>query len=237
MSVEVMLFETSVKEILPRVSGVASFRFPRPADLTYKPGQYMLVTIKSGAKELMHPFSISSSPTEEGYIEFTKRFTPNEYSTILKGLKPGDWAKIDAPYGKFTFEGEHPKIALLTGGIGITPFRSICRYCTDKQIPSNIVLIYGCRTPSDIAFREEFEQMQVLNKNFRAVFTVNEASEDWKGAVGNINADMVKKELPDYKERVFFACGPPGMVTAMTNMIKSLGLPDTQLKLESFAGY
>ncbi len=232
-----MKFETVVKEIIPRTSDVSSFRFPRPAELVYKPGQYMMVTIKSGGKELMHPFSFSSSPTEKDHIEFTKKFTPNEYSVALKTLKPGNWAQIDAPYGKFTFEGEYPKIALLTGGIGITPFRSIIKACTDKKLNTSIVLIYGCRTPGDIAFRREFEEMQAQNKNLRLVFTVNEPNGSWIGAVGNITAELVKKEMPDYKERTFYACGPPGMVQAMTNLVKELGLPETQLKLESFAGY
>ena len=232
-----MKFEASIAQIIPRTGDVASFRFPRPAELSYKPGQYMLVTIKSAEKELMHPFSFSSSPTEKDYIEFTKKFTPNEYSTILKTLKPGDWARIDAPYGKFTFEGEYPKIALLTGGIGITPFRSIIKYCTDMGLKTDIALFYGCRTSGDIAFRSEFEGLLAQNKNLKVMLTVNEPNGDWKGSVGNITAEIVKKEMPDYKERVFFACGPPGMVQAMTNLVKELGLPETQLKLESFAGH
>ena len=232
-----MKIETSVKEIISRTIDVSSFRFSRPSGFTYKPGQYMLVTIRKDDKELIHPFSFSSSPTEEGYIEFTKKFTANEYSIALKTLKPGDWARIDAPYGQFTFEGEYPKIALLTGGIGITPFRSIVKYCTDIQLNTDIVLAYGCRSPSDIAFRNEFEQMQAKNKNLHVVFTVNEPNGDWKGPVGNITADFVKKNMPDYKERMFFACGPPGMVQAMINLVKELGVPETQLKLESFAGH
>lgn len=232
-----MKFETSVKEIIPRTSGITSFRFPRPAEFSYKPGQYMIVTIKSGGKDLMHPLSISSSPTEKDWIEFTKKFTNNEFSTALKAIKPGDGVTIDAPYGKFTFEGEYKKIGLLTGGIGITPFRSICKYCTDMRLNTDIVLLYGCRNPSKIAFKNELDEMRFLNKNLRVVFTVNEANSDWKGSVGNITVDMVKKEMPDYKERVFYACGPPGMVQAMVNLIKVLGLPNTQLKLEYFAGH
>lgn len=232
-----MKFETSVKEIIPRTTDISSFRFPRPAEFSYKPGQYMIVTIESGDKELMHPFSISSSPTEKDWIEFTKKFTINEFSTALKALKPGDDAIIDGPYGKFTFEGEYPKIGMLTGGIGITPFRSMCKYSTDMHLSTDIVLIYGCRNPSKIAFKNELEKMQVQNKNLRAVFTVNEAKSDWKGSVGNITVNMVRKEVPDYKERVFYACGPPGMVQEMVNLLRELGLPDNQLKLESFVGY
>jgi glycine betaine catabolism B len=232
-----MKFEAYVKEIIQRANDVSSFRFSRPSELSYKPGQYMLVTIKSGEKELMHPFSFSTSPTEKDYIEFTKKFTPNEYSTVLKSFKPGDLVRIDAPYGKFTFEGEYPKIALLTGGIGITPFRSIIKYCTDMHLNTNIALFYGCRTPGDIAFKNEFEDLETRNRNLKLIFTVNEPNSTWKNSVGNITTDMLKKEIPDFKDRVFYACGPPGMVQAMTNLMKELDLLETQLKLESFAGY
>jgi glycine betaine catabolism B len=232
-----MKFQVPIKDIISRTTDCSSFRFTRPQGFEYKPGQYMLCTIKSRGKELMHAFSFSSSPSEQDYIEFTKKFTENEYSVAMREMKPGDLATIDAPYGKFTFEGEYPKIVLLTGGIGITPFRSIVKNCSDKKFPTSIILFYGCRSPSDIAFKSEFDQLQLQNPHFKAVYTVNVPSPDWKGLVGNITAELVQKEASDYKDRVFYACGPPGMVTAMTNLIKGLALPDSALKLESFAGY
>ena len=120
-----MKFETKVIEIIPRTADVTSYRFPRPVELTYQPGQYFIITIKQDNKELTHHFSFSSSPTEKEHFEFTKKLSEHEYSLALKSAKIGDWARIDAPYGQFTFDGEYPKIVLLAGGIGITPFISI----------------------------------------------------------------------------------------------------------------
>src|SRR4030066_2288679 len=154
-----MNFETKFEEIIQRTHDVTSFRFPRPAELDYKPGQFFFITLKQSDKELSKHFSFSSSPTEKTHIEFTKKITDHEFSLALKALKPGDWARIDAPYGKFTFEGEYPKICLLGGGIGITPFISICKYATDKELNSKIMLFYGCRTEADIVFRKEFEEL------------------------------------------------------------------------------
>ncbi len=154
-----MKFETKFQEIIPRTHDVTSFRFPRPAELDYKPGQFFFITLKQGDKELSKHFSFSSSPTEKDHIEFTKKFTDHEFSLALKASKVGDWARIDAPFGQFTFEGEYPKIALLGGGIGITPFMSFCKNATDKGLSSKITLFYGCRTPNDIAFRKEFEEL------------------------------------------------------------------------------
>jgi len=232
-----MKFETNVKEIIPRTPNVTSFRFPRPAELEYKAGQFLFITIKPAENELIKHFSFSSSPTEKDHIEFTKKFTDSEFSAALKALKPDDWARIEAPFGEFTFEGEHPKIAMLAGGIGITPLVSICKYCIDKQLATKITLLYGCRTEGDIAFRKELEEMQKQNSNLKIIFILNEAGSGWKGAVGVINADMVKQEIPEYKETMFYTCGPPPMVEVMEKLVESLGLPKTQLKLEYFSGY
>lgn len=67
-----MKFETRVADIIPRTYNVKSFRFARAGSMNFKAGQYMLVTLKTGEQEARKPFSISSSPTEKGYVEFTK---------------------------------------------------------------------------------------------------------------------------------------------------------------------
>jgi ferredoxin-NADP reductase len=197
----------------------------------------MMVTIKSGENMLTKPFSISSSPTEKDHIEFTKKLTGHEFSNALDGFKVGGWAEIDGPYGSFTFEGEYGKLCMLSGGVGITPLRSICKYCTDLKLDVSIVLIYGNRTEKNIIFREDLEQMQRQNKNQRVVFTLDEPGSGWSGETGVINAGIIKRNAPDYTERDFYTCGPPAMVQAMTNLLKSLTVPEKQIRTENFAGY
>ena len=232
-----MKFETKIKDVIPRTLDVTSFRFGRPADLTYKAGQYFFVTIKRGEKELTHHFSFSSSPTERDFFEFTKKFTDHEYSLALKNAKADDWARIDAPYGQFTFDGEYPKIALLAGGIGITPFISICKNATDKRLKTKITLFYGCRTENDIAFKKELEDLARENLNLKLVLLVNQATLQWRGETGVVTAEVIRKYLPDYKDNVFYACGPPPMVVAMESLFVGMGLRKEKLKLEYFTGY
>jgi len=230
-------YETTIQQIIPRTSGVTSYRFPKQQGLDYKAGQFFVVTIKQGDRELTKHFSFSSSPTEPDYIEFTKKFTDHEFSMALKTCKVGDWARIDAPYGKLTFEGEYPKIALLSGGIGITPFMSIIKNASDKKFESQITLFYGNRTENDIVFKKELEELAQKNLKLKLVFVVTEASPQWKGTTGIITAELVKEQLPDYKENMFYTCGPPGMVSAMEKLIESIGLPKEKIKKELFAGY
>ena len=232
-----MKFETSVSDIIPRTHNVKSLRFPRPKDFEYKAGQFMFVTIKSGDKEMRKHFTISSSPTEKDHIEFTKKLTGSEFSNALDAFKTGDWAMIDAPYGRFTFEGEYGKIGMLSGGIGITPLRSICRYCTDTQLETRITLIYGNLTENDIVFQKELTKIQEQNKNLKVIFTVDHPSEDWTGYTGYIDAKMIKAEIPDYMDRIFYTCGPPGMIRAIVKLLEEINLPKEQIKREIFSGY
>ena len=220
-----MKFETNVTDIISRTYNVKSFRFPRPPSLNYKAGQFMFITIKSGEEEMKKHFTISSSPTETDFIEFTKKLTGSKFSNALDVLEVGDRVRIDAPYGVFTFEGEFEKIGMLSGGIGITPLRSMCRYCTNMQLETEITLLYGNHFERDIIFRRELEEMQERNKNLKVVFTVSRPSESWSGHRGRINAQMIEKEIPDYMERLFYNCGPPALVEAMERLLKDLGIP------------
>jgi ferredoxin-NADP reductase len=232
-----MRFETRVSDIITRTYNVKSFRFPKPDSFSYKAGQFMFVTIKSGTQQLRKHFSISSSPTETNLVEFTKKITDSPFSLALTALNIGDTVSLDGPYGDFTFEGEYDRVGLLSGGIGITPLRSICKYCTDTQSETKITLLYGNRAEEDIIFRKELEEMQQKNRNLTVVFTLDQASQNWKGYTGIINAKMVKNEIPNYAETTFYTCGPPAMVEAIGNLLKELGVPESRTKREKFPGY
>jgi len=145
------------------------------------------------------------------------------------------------PYGSFTFEGEYEKIAFLSGGIGITPIRSMCKFATDTGLPTDIVLLYGNNREEDIIFRQDFDEMQSVNKNLRVVYTLTSPDIDkksWQGRSGYIDDEMIKEEIPDYKERVFYVCGAPGIVENLVNILKDrLGIQENKIRLENFVGY
>jgi len=232
-----MKFETEVREIILRVPGVKSFRLPRPSGFAYKPGQWLIVTLRSEGEEITKHLTISSSPTETGHIEFTKKLTGSRFSKALDTLSAGSWARINAPFGKFTFEGEHRKVGMLTGGIGVTPMRSMIKYCTDVRSESEITLLYSCQSSSERVFMEDFQAMQKVNPRLKVVLTVTGSPGNWTGGTGRIDAAMVRREITDYIERVFFISGPQAMVEAMVSVLKGLGVPSGSIKTELFTGY
>jgi ferredoxin-NADP reductase len=235
------IFETSVSDIIPRTPGVKSFRFKPREDITFKAGQFFFASIKIDGQERTKHFSFSNSPTEKGYIEFTKRITSSEYSQALDRLKIGDWSKIKMPYGAFTFEGEYERVAFLSGGIGITPIRSICKFATDAKLPADIVLLYGNNREEDIIFKSDFDNIQRSNNNFRVIYTLTAPDIDknkWHGRRGYIDDRMIAEEIADYKERIFYLCGPPIMVSMLQGILKDkLGLDGENIRTENFTGY
>ncbi len=234
-------FETEISEIIPRAPRVKSFRFKVKEDVDFKPGQFFLVTLKIAGQERTKHFSFSNSPTEREYLEFTKRITASPFSKGLNGLKVGDWARLKMPYGNFTFEGEYEKIAFLSGGIGITAIRSICRYVADKGLSTDIVLLYGNDKEEDIIFRKDLDTIRQGNKKFRLVYTLTSPEVDkekWPGRTGYIDDKMIREEIKDYAERIFYVCGPPVMVESLTNILRDkLSIKENQVRKENFTGY
>ena len=234
-------FETKVIDIIDRAPGVKSFRFRPDERLDFKPGQFFFVGIMIDGAERTKHFSFSNSPTEKGYIEFTKRLTGSEFSNALDRLKPGDWVRIKAPMGKFTYDGTPRKIAFLSGGIGITPIRSICKFISDKGVDSDIVLLYGNNTERDIIFKEDLDKIAASGKRLKITYTLISSDIDkntWQGRTGYINKAMIEEEAPDYIERTFYICGPPVMVEALKEILnKDLEIPGEKIVTENFTGY
>lgn len=231
-------FETEVTEVIRRTYNVKSFRFRKNADTEFKAGQFFFVTIKIGDAERIKHFSFSNSPTETEYIEFTKKLTSSEYSQALDRLEAGGWAKLKMPLGSFTYDGKYRKIAFLSGGIGITPIRSICKYVVDKRLDSDMVLLYGNRTADDIVFKEDFEEMQTNWPKLKVVQTLSDPGPGWRGRQGHISSRMIKEEIPDFMERKFYICGPPGMVGAMKEiLLNELKIGSEHIITENFTGY
>ena len=119
----------------------------------------------------------------------------------------------------------------------MTAIRSICKYFTDKRLAANIALLYGNHREEDILFRDDFEEMQSLNRNLKVVHTISEPTPLWKGYRGRIDSNMIKKEIPDYIERTFYLSGPGGMISAMEKVLLELNVPKKQIKKEIFPGY
>jgi len=237
-------FETAVLEVIQRTQDIKSFRLDVKGgkDVRYSAGQYLFVTIRIGEHEAEHHFTISSSPTETekaGYLEFTKRITTSDYSQALDRMKPGDWARLEGPEGDFTLPSKRAKLAFLSGGIGITPLRSMLRYIADKGLEHNVVLIYGNSDWENIAFRDELDGIASTHTGIRVEYVLSgpDVPPGWKGKKGHITNQTVVEVMPDYKERTFYISGPLKMVLSLEEQLRDIDVPEKQIKRDYFPGY
>lgn len=230
--------ELKIKEIIQRTHNVKSFRLGIN-DADFKPGQYMIVTIIDNGKEISRYLSISNSPTEKGYIEFTKKLTNSDFSQRLNQLNIGDLVRIRYAFGRFTFDGEYDKIAFLSGGIGITPIRSITKYVVDKNLRTDMILLYGNQCIDDIAFKDDLDKMQNEYPKFKIIHVLYDTTNcNLPVKEGFITKEIVLETIPDYVERHFFICGPPAMVSAMKKiLLDDLGMNESLIIEENFKGY
>jgi ferredoxin-NADP reductase len=234
-------FETEVIDVIKRTNYIKSFRFRAPEDVYFNAGQIFNLTIRVEGKDSTKHFSFSNSPMEKGYIEFTKRITGSVFSGALNRLKEGDWARINMPFGSFTYKGEHDKIAFITGGIGITCVRSICKFICDMKLQTDMVLLYSSKTAEDIVFLEDFDKMSSDNSKLKVVYTLTSPDVDrrsWTGRTGRISSAMVREEIPDISERMFYLSGPPGMVDSLSSILSDkLDIENEKIRQERFLGY
>jgi ferredoxin-NADP reductase len=229
--------EAQIKEVIQRTENVKSIRVAIEDDPSFKSGQFLNACF-IGEKQCCRYLSISSSPTEKGYIEFTKKITESDFSKMAKDVRAGDMIKLEYPFGKFTLDDPKAKIAFLSGGIGITPIRSICKYVVDSNLGTDMILVYANRSINDIVFKDDFGRMQEKYLKLKVAHVLYEPAPGFKCTVGLINAQVIKNQVSDYVERKFYICGPPQMVISMKKILsQDLGLPEEKIITENFQGY
>jgi ferredoxin-NADP reductase len=236
-----MAFKSTLLEKIPRSSDTTSYRFSRPPEYSFQAGQWYTITIPSPDGPLDHHFSHADSPTES-FVELTTRLTGSVFKNTLDALPLGAEVDIEGPYGRFLFGYDRPRIAFLTGGIGVTPVRSMLRYLADTggegRMPGQrIVVVYGSMTEDGIVYKEEFDEFERTIPGLRVVHVITNPSETWKGHGGFITAAIVTTELVDPGAWTYYVVGPPPMITAMDNVLGQLEIPPDQIIVESFAGY
>jgi|SRR5581483_3856591 len=225
---------------------IMSFRLSK-SGMEYTAGQYAffeLDVVSGDSKGPIRHFSIASSPTEQDLLISTRiRDTP--YKQKLASLEIGTEIPAWGPEGEFVLHGDHSKPAVfLSGGIGVTPFRSMIKYATDKQLPIKITMFDSNKDQQGILYKEEFDKWASQNKNLKIVYTVTEEEQkpdaSWSGEHGRIDKSMFERHVnkEEIGNALFYICGPPGMLKAMQDLLqKDLQIPKDRLKVEAFTGY
>jgi ferredoxin-NADP reductase len=221
-----------------------AFRFEKLAAFTFTPGECIDLTLinppKTDAEGNGRTFSIASAPYED-FLMVATRLRDTAFKQVLRSVPLGTEVKMEGPSGDLKLHHDKSRAAVvLTGGIGITPFRSILLNAAREKLPIPIFLFYGNRRPEDAAFLDELQELEKQNPHYKLIACMSEMEKShrpWKGERGVIDAQMLAKYLKGVLAPIYYITGPPGMVKAMHKILKATGVDDDNIHTEEFAGY
>lgn len=227
-----------VSEVIEEADNITTLKFkPKFGKIfDYMPGQFLFVRIHNPeVPGDEHPFTISSSPTEEGFVAVTVKQL-GDFSNKVNRTKVGDNAYINGGYGTFSYlrDAESNKLCFIAGGIGITPFLGMLRYISAKDRDKPVKLLWGVRDESEIICKEEFKTFSTTLTDFEFIPVLSK-SPAYKGEKGYIDGDKIRKYVTELADYDFYICGPPIMLTSQIKNLKALGVPNKRIHFERFS--
>ncbi|MBX4201586.1 FAD-dependent oxidoreductase [Candidatus Saccharibacteria bacterium] len=210
--------------------GVWTFEFRTDEPLTWQAGQYLHYTLK-------HPnpddraedryFTISSPPYE-GKVQFTTRKASEQSSSFkqaLFGLNKGDAIEAEPPSGKFVWREGDLEHVLVSGGIGITPFRSMLLQLDHEGKQINADLLYSNRD-DHLIFGALLDELSAKHPDLRLHKYIGQ--------------EITKDDLAEYTKKpnaVFYLSGPKSMVESFVAQLLEMGVLDENILKDKFPGY
>ena len=224
--------------------GTMAFHFEKPPGWTFEAGQAIDITLlapsETDAEGNTRTFTIASAPYEKSVMVAT-RMRDTAFKRMLKVMLVGTAVQMEGPAGDLTLHRDASRTAVfLSGGIGITPFRSIAFAAAKEHLSHRIFLFYSNRRPEDAAFLAELQALEKQNPNYRLIATMTgmeKSHQPWHGKTGMINKEMLARYLKDASPPIYYIAGPPGMVKGLHTMINESGVDEGDIRTEEFSGY
>ena len=201
----------------------------------YQPGQYIGIGLLVEGRWRWRSYSLTSSPATAApgsprTVTITVKAMPEGFLSthLVAGVAPGTIVRLAAPQGNFVLpDPAPPSILFLTAGSGITPVMSMLRTLTRRNQIGDVAHLHSAPTESDVMFGAELAALAADQPGYR--LHVRETRKQ-----GRLDLASLDHEVPDWRERQTWACGPEGMLAQAEKLWASAGLAD-RLHLERFA--
>ena len=191
------------------------------------PGQCAMLSMPGVGEAL---FSITSSPTEERFLEFSIKKC-GCVTSWLHGMEPGQQLTLRGPYGNgfpvdTAFAGKD--LLFIAGGIGLAPLHSVINYCRHyRDRYGKIDIVYGSRSMQDLVDYQEIINEWEKDAGVEVHLTIDRAQDNWDGHVGFVPNYVKELEFPTDKTVVM--CGPPIMIKFTLAGLMELGFAKEQI--------
>jgi len=197
----------------------------------YRPGQYIGIGLLVDGRWRWRSYSLTSSPVKGSRtITITVKAMPEGFLSthLVGGVAPGTIVRLAAPQGNFVMPDPAPaKVLFITGGSGITPVMSMLRTLTRRDQITDVVHLHSAPTESDVLFGTELADLERRHDGYRLRLRATRTE-------GRLDLSRLDDEVPDWRERQVWACGPEGMLDSAERAWSAAGLAE-MLHLERFA--
>lgn len=238
------VFMAKLKSRQEVAEGTVAFCFDKPAGWTFVAGQYIDMTLiapsETDDEGNTRGFSIASAPFEPS-IMIATRLRDTAFKRVLRTLPLGTEVKIEGPFGDLRLHHNAARTAVvLSGGIGITPFRSILLQAAYEKRSQQIFFFDGNRRPEDAPFLAEMRALEHDDNHFTFIPTMSGMEKShvpWDGERGFIDQRMLSKYMPGVTSATYYLTGPPGMVKGLRTVLTAASVDDDDIRTEEFTGY
>ena len=193
----------------------------------HMPGQCAMLSIP-GVGEAM--FSITSSPTEKDFMEFSIKKC-GCLTSWLHAMEVGQQVTIRGPYGNaFPVDTElkGKNLLFIAGGVGLAPLHSVINYCLAKRENyGSIDIVYGARSADDLLDLKEIQEVWMKTEGINVYLTIDRPQEGWDGHVGFV--PNYAKELGFDLNKNVLVCGPPIMIKFTVAGLTEIGFKPEQV--------
>lgn len=204
----------------------------------FRAGQYIGLTVEINGVRTARPYSLVSSPNQHAYYELCIRKKDNGFVSVyfFDNAKVGDIVECTEPLGTFyhnsIFHGDN--LVFIAGGCGITPFISMLKDITERMLPINIWVLFGCLTEGDIIFKQEFEDIKNRRSNIKVQYILSEADSSWEGECGFITQDKIKNFIGSVGDKFFYVVGNRDMYQFIFKELEDLEIPKNHFTFEAY---
>ncbi len=226
--------------LIPSIALITDIRIDTPDVKTFRvvtpdgkkpflhiPGQCAMLSIPGVGEAL---FSITSSPTNEEFMEFSIKKC-GCVTDFLHSIEVGQQVTLRGPYGNgFPVDTEFAgkDLLFIAGGIGLAPLRSVINYCRHyRDRYGKIDIVYGSRSKDDLVDYQEIINEWCKEDGLNVHLTIDREQEGWDGHVGFVPNFV--KELGFDTNKTAIICGPPIMIKFTLAGLQELGFERTQV--------
>lgn len=211
----------------------------------FRPGQYLDIAVAGDAS--FRAFSMANIPAPDGAaggaVELLIKAIPGgHFSGYLQTrAQPGDALVIRGPYGQFGIADTGAPMVMIAGGSGMAPILALLRQLAAQQSPRPIQFFYGARRQQDLFWLNEIQALGRHLPAFEFIPALSEADaatdaagEPWRGATGLITDVVRQRSADSLRGAEGYLCGPPGMIDAAVEVLKSKGMFSSRIRFDKF---